>query len=291
MKDQFRESVILKDYCTYGVGGPAEFFFEPRDFEALESAIKWAHKNSTPYFIMGAGSNILVSDKGYKGLILCMVNTLCQLEIEGLRVRADCGAGLSRLIEQCCQKGLSGMEKLYDIPGTIGGAVYMNAGAFGSEIGDVVETVMSMDAAGQKRERRREEIQFGYRNSTFQAHGETILSVTFLLKEDSSGRLLKEIEEIKEKRRSRQPYDKACCGSVFKRPNQGFAGALIESAGLKGMRMGGARVSEKHANFIINEGNATAGDIKALVDHIQKEVKRKSNICLEPEVVFLGEFA
>jgi UDP-N-acetylmuramate dehydrogenase len=194
-------------------------------------------------------------------------------------------------VEKCCAEGLSGFEDLYDIPGTVGGALCMNAGAFNASIGDRVTEVMSLDRGGNKQVRKTPEILFDYRDSTFRRQKEIVMKAFFTLKRATPAVLLERMKEIKAQRDWKQPPDRErSCGSVFKRPAGGYAGALIEQAGLKGLRIGGARVSEKHANFIINDENGSAADIRALISRVQKEVLEKTGVHLEPEVVFLGEF-
>ena len=291
MERLFRRNVPLKEHCTYGTGGPAAWFFEPENLSGLEKAVAWAKKSGVPFFLLGNGSNVLISDKGFPGLVICTVSRLDRILFEGDKVEAECGASLCGLVEACCAKGLSGLENLYDIPGSVGGALYMNAGAFDAAISDCVAEVVSLDQSGVIRKRKREALLFNYRDSTFRRESEIILNGTFSLKRREPAGLLESMKAIKARRDEKQPPDRdKSCGSVFKRPPGGFAGSLIEKSGLKGLRIGGAKVSEKHANFIINEKRATAGEIKTLIDTVQAKVLEKTGVKLEPEVVFLGEF-
>jgi UDP-N-acetylmuramate dehydrogenase len=290
MEFRLREGAPLKDYCTYKIGGPARFFFEPPDFDGLSTAVQWANDSRTRFFIMGEGSNVLVSDQGYDGLVIYTGNTLQRIKAAGSTVKAACGAPLKALIARCADLGLSGLENLYGIPGTVGGAVYMNAGAFDSAVSDCLASVLSMEKNGTRVLRKKDGIAFGYRDSIYRKNGEVILEAAFDLRPADPGKIRAAMQAIETRRNARQPSYAACCGSVFKRPKGNYAGALIEQAGLKGMRQGGARVSEKHANFIENDKNALAQDVRALIEKVRKIVFEKSGVMLEPEVVFLGEF-
>lgn len=285
----FRWNVPLKDCCTYKTGGAAKYFFEPRTIDDLRQAVLWASESHTPFFLLGNGSNVLISDKGYDGLVIRTV-FLNKVSFQDTIVTAGCGAVLTDLVTACCKKGLQGIENLYLIPGSVGGAVAMNAGAFEQEIGDSVESVTSMDREGVLHTRKKEALDFSYRASAFRTNNEIILSVNLHLSKGDPDELMRRAGEIEAKRKEKQPWDAACCGSVFKRPPGGYAGPLIEKCGLKGHRMGGARVSEKHANFIINEGGATSTDIKKLIQFVQKEVLEKTGVNLETEVLFIGDF-
>lgn len=288
---RFRRNVPLDGYCTYGVGGPAAFFFEPKDGGELAAALEWASRTGTPRFILGRGSNLLVSDAGFPGLVIRTAEQLTRFNLRDDRLRAECGADFSEIVRAACSSGLSGLQDLYDIPGTAGGAVFMNAGAFGSQIADCVEEVVSLDTQGHEVRRMRGDLHFAYRDSDYRRNGETVLSVTLKLKEWDSRALLEHIDRVKKRRDEKQPPDRdKSCGSVFKRPPGGFAGTLIEQCGLKGSRLGGAKVSEKHANFIINDRHASASDIYGLIRLVQETVEREKGIKLEPEVVMLGEF-
>jgi len=285
----FSPNVSLKDYCTYKTGGPAKYFFEPKTVDDLRHAVLWAKKTGTPFFLLGNGSNVLISDKGYNGLVI-RTAALNAISFQETTVTAGCGVPFAGLVEQCCRKGLKGVENLSMIPGSVGGAVFMNAGAFEQEIGDVVENVVSMDREGVLHTREKEELGFAYRSSVFKANGEIILSASLRLSKGDPDELVRRAGEIEAKRKEKQPWDAACCGSVFKRPAGGYAGPLIEKCGLKGRRIRGAKVSEKHANFIINEGSATSTDIKKLIQFVQKEVFEKTGVNLETEVLFVGDF-
>lgn len=285
----FRSKVLLKDFCTYKTGGPAKYFYSPKTIDDIRKAVIFARESGTPFFILGNGSNVLFSDRGFDGLVIRTV-ALDKVSFLGNTVTAGCGVPLADLVEQCCRKGLKGVENLSMIPGSVGGAVFMNAGAFEQEIGDVVEHVVSMDREGLLHTRKKEELGFAYRSSVFKTNNEIILSANLGLSKGDPDELVRRAGEIEARRKEKQPWDAACCGSVFKRPPGGYAGPLIEKCGLKGRRIGGAGVSEKHANFIINHGSATSADIKMLVQFVQKEVLEKTGVNLETEVLFIGDF-
>lgn len=284
------ENVLLKDYCTYKTGGPAGYFDAPRTVDDVRTALKFVSENKVPLLVLGNGSNVLVSDKGFPGLVLHMAVGMKQLTFSGAEVSAGCGVALTDLVEECCKKGLKGIEDLSMIPGTVGGAVFMNAGAFEQEIGAVVESVVSLDREGGLHTRRNKEIAFAYRQSIYKQNNEIILTANLKLSQGDPDELLRRAREIEGRRKEKQPWDAACCGSVFKRPPGGYAGPLIEKCGLKGYAVGGARVSEKHANFIVNEGNATSKDIHQLIFYVQKTVLEKTGVELSPEVLFIGDF-
>lgn len=291
VETRFKRDVPLRDFCTYGVGGPADFFFEPRNLADMAEALIWARGAGVPPFILGRGSNLLVSDAGFRGLVIRTAGTLTRFGIRGDRVRAEAGADFPELVRAACDAGLSGLQDLYDIPGTVGGALFMNAGAFDAQMADCVEEVLSFDGQGKEIRRSRSELHFAYRTSDYRKNGEAVASVTLKLQERDSRVLLEHIVRVKKRRDDKQPPDRdKSCGSVFKRPPGGFAGTLIEQCGLKGARLGGAKVSEKHANFIINAGHASASDIYGLIRRVQETVQKEKGILLEPEVVMVGEF-
>lgn len=290
MEKLFRSFEPLKRYCTYEVGGPARLFFEPHTPEEFTAALSWANTRGISCFVLGKGSNVLISDKGFDGLVIC-TRALDGFSAADREAWALCGADLGTFIEACSNRGFSGLAELYDIPGSVGGAVFMNAGAFDSVISDALVAVHSVDSMGREYFRRKEELDFAYRDSTFRRNGEFVLKASFRLNPGAPETLLEDLKRIKARRDAKQPPDRAkSCGSVFKRPPGNFAGTLIEKAGCKGLRIGDARVSEVHANFIINDGNARASDIRQLIDNVRTKVFESSGVQLETEVVFLGEF-
>ncbi|OGJ85034.1 MAG: UDP-N-acetylenolpyruvoylglucosamine reductase [Candidatus Raymondbacteria bacterium RifOxyA12_full_50_37] len=286
------QNVSLKDRCTYRTGGSARYFARPLNTEELGAAVAYAAQTAIPWFVLGKGSNVLISDAGYNGLVISMekFNTIAVDAPLGA-VRAQAGAELQDLVARCCESGLKGLELLNGIPGSVGGGVYMNAGAFDASISDCLDFAVSLTATGVCVTRQRADIEFAYRSSTFQHNKEIVLEAGFQLTHGHAAELSAIARSIEQRRRDRQPCELPSCGSVFKRPPPGgYAGALIEQAGLKGRRIGGMRVSEKHANFIVNDGTGSSADVHALIDLVQKTVFDCCGVLLEPEVIFLGDF-
>lgn len=283
------KNVSLKDYTSYKTGGNALYFADCISSDDVYYALKFACDNSLSYEVIGGGSNLLVSDDGYNGLIVCTKNLNRYIINTGKNI-LKCGAGivLADLVLYACNHSLSGMEAMAGIPGSTGGACKMNAGAFNQEIKDTLLTVTFMNKDGSITTLENQEVGFGYRKSEA-LKDKIVLSAEFLYKNDkTSEELLNIRKEILEKRKEKQPLHKPSCGSVFKRPEGNYAGTLIEKCGLKGYSIGGAVVSTKHANFILNENNATSSDIYNLIQHVIKEVKSQTGITLEPEVRLIG---
>ncbi|ADD67276.1 UDP-N-acetylenolpyruvoylglucosamine reductase [Denitrovibrio acetiphilus DSM 12809] len=280
------KKVPLKDYCSYKTGGKAEFFTCPTDTFDLKVVLKFASDNSIPVTLIGTGYNILVSDKGVKGLVVstgCMNN---DIQIEGELVFAGAGVSLNDLILKCIDNGLAGLENMSGIPGSVGGAVIMNAGAFGTEIKDVAVQIEMCGFDGVVSSIHAEDAGFGYRKAE-NLKG-IVTGLGLKLEHGNKDELLAKRAEILKKRSEKQPLEFPSCGSVFKRPEGGYAGTLIEQCGLKGYKIGGAQVSEKHANFIVNTGKAKSADIYALINHVQETVFKETGIKLEREVRFVG---
>ena len=288
-----QKSVLLseKTRAGYEIGGIADYFTDVCNTEDIKQALDFAKENKIPYFILGNGSNCLISDKGYRGLV---INTRRMDGIFILQnsVRAESGAQLSAFVRDTILAGLGGTEELSGIPGTLGGAIYMNAGAYSQTISDYITQVCYYDCDTHTEVVvSKKEADFGYRSSLFQRKNCIILWAEFDLKlKVGVGILLSRQNEILQKRRLSQPLEYRSCGSVFKRPAGYYAGKMIEESGLKGFSVGGAEVSEKHANFIINKGNATAEDVCAVISQVRKVVHEKYLITLDTEIVFLGEF-
>ncbi|MDT3693537.1 MAG: UDP-N-acetylmuramate dehydrogenase [Mucispirillum sp.] len=282
------ENVLLKEYTSYKTGGRAKYFAMCYNNDDIRHALKYAYDNNLDYEVIGGGSNLLVSDEGYNGLIICTAKLNRYIINYGNNI-IKCGAGinLADLVYYTCSHGLSGMEAMAGIPGTLGGAVKMNAGAYNQEIKDTNIKAALMDKNGSIVIKTNEEIGYGYRLSPG-TNGYIVLWAEFLYSRKESEELLKIRKEILAKRKEKQPLHKPSCGSVFKRPEGNYAGTLIEKCGLKGCRIGGAEVSIKHANFILNEDNASSSDIYNLIQHIQKTVYDKTGIKLEPEVRMIG---
>lgn len=283
------KNVSLKYYTSYKTGGNALYFADCISSDDVLSALKFASDNNLSYEVIGGGSNLLVSDDGYNGLIICTKNLNRYIINTGKNI-LKCGAGivLADLVLYACNHSLSGMEAMAGIPGSTGGACKMNAGAFNQEIKDTLLTVTFMNKDGSITTLKNQEVGFGYRKSQA-LKDKIVLSAEFLYKNDkTSEELLNIRKEILEKRKEKQPLHKPSCGSVFKRPEGNYAGTLIEKCGLKGYSIGGAAVSTKHANFILNENNATSSDIYNLIQHVINEVKSQTGITLEPEVRLIG---
>lgn len=281
----------LAKYCSYKIGGPADYYVEPSNEKELLDAINFAEEQSLPLFFLGRGSNLLISDSGFPGVVINL-SSLSELIIEETTVDVQCGMTLSGFVLRCAREGLGGLERLAGIPGTLGGGVMMNAGAYGTEICEKIRSVKWYDRVHRKVvESSVDELSFGYRWSSFKENKGIVLSTQFQLEATSAEDLLASIEETQAKRKKSQPLTYPSCGSVFKRPEGNYAGALIEASGLKGFTIGRAQVSEKHANFIINRGGATAEDVLALISHCRKTVFAESKILLEPEVIMVGTFS
>lgn len=279
----------LSDHVQIKVGGPADFFYEARSSEELSQAVKVAIEEDIPFTILGNGANVLVSDKGVKGLVIKNHSKNIKFLPHGF-VEADSGVDNTDLIQRAKERNLSGMERLLKVPGTIGGAVYMNAGDTGRKefFGDLVVSVEAIDKRGNVKKIRQETCDFAYRSSSFQKTGETILKVKLQLSESTKEEIDEKVKDILV-RKMHHPSG-ATVGSTFRNPENYHSGELIEKAGLKGKKIGDAKISEKHANFIINEGNAKASDVKSLIDLMRQTVKEKFGVDLEEEVRYIGEW-
>jgi UDP-N-acetylmuramate dehydrogenase len=288
--ENVRTNEPMKKHTTFKIGGPAEIFITPDEEEKLKRAIACIKKAGMPYYIMGNGSNLLVSDDGYPGVIVQLCEKYNQIIFAENVCTVQAGCLLSKLGMQAAARGLSGLEFATGIPGTVGGAVVMNAGAYGGEISQSIRFARLMDEQGNVLELDRDELKLGYRTSIAMERRLIVLSAQFTLDKSEPELVRKKIKELSEARRSKQPLEYPSAGSTFKRPQGYFAGQLIEQAGLKGYAVGDAQVSEKHSGFVINTGNATAKDVMALVMHIQKTVKDISGVTLEMEIRKLGNF-
>ena len=304
------ENVPMNEHTSFKVGGPARYFVKAESIDDIKEAFLFAKKQELPSFILGKGTNLLVSDLGFNGIIIQLGKFFSEISNLGNgKIRVKGATPLARLARYTINEGLAGIHKLAGIPGSLGGAIYMNAGAYGQDVSQACTDVETIDNTGCVHTRTAAECAFGYRHSIFQElatsrkSAETILSATFqLASAESLGKTTKDLEvelqECMEKRRKSQPLSMPNAGSTFKRLDAGAAetpaqiapGYYIEQAGLKGFRIGGAEVSQVHANFIVNAGNATAADIKALSEHVQKVVAEKFGITLHREIILLGEF-
>ncbi len=276
----------LDSHTTFRIGGEADCFVQPAGEEEMIGLLREAGARGIPCLVIGKGSNLLVSDDGFRGLVI-QTGKLDRITVEGTCLRAEAGVSLARLAAFACEKGLAGLEFAHGIPGTLGGAVYMNAGAYGGEMAQAV-TKVRVFRDGEILEFSGDEMRFGYRTSRLKEEGGTVLSVTLSLSKGDSSAIRGQIRDLDARRKEKQPLEYPSAGSFFKRPEGYFAGALIEQAGLKGAHIGDARVSEKHAGFIINTGKATCRDVLQLMMLVQEKVYADSGVHLEPEVLLIG---
>lgn len=283
-----REPMAL--HTTFRAGGEADCLIEMENEEQLKKVQRYLELIEEPFFILGNGSNLLVSDEGYHGVILKIGKKMSGITVEGTRITAGAGALMSQVARAAMEHGLTGLEFAAGIPGSIGGGVVMNAGAYGGEMAQVVRTVTVVGRDGETLELDNETMEFGYRTSTLKRNAFTVTEVVFALEEGNREEIRAKMEELAARRREKQPLEYPSAGSTFKRPEGYFAGELIMKAGLRGYQIGGARVSDKHCGFLINTGKATASDIWDLICEVQERVKACFGVSLEPEVVFLGRF-
>lgn len=288
--DQILLNEPMSRHTTFRVGGPADAMFLPESGEQVAAALKAAQSAGVPAYVIGNGSNLLVKDGGIRGLVIVLGEGMSAVSREGNTITAQAGASLARVAAFAQSEGLSGLEFASGIPGTLGGGCAMNAGAYGGQLSDcLVDAQVLM--GGEARTLSAAEMEMGYRTTRPLREGGVVLSARFALTADDPGAIGTRMKELNARRRDKQPLNYPSAGSTFKRPEGHFAGALIEGAGLKGRSVGGARVSEKHAGFIINTGNATAADILGLIRLVQAEVREKYGVELETEVRIIGEDA
>jgi len=286
---EIKKNEPLKNHTSFKIGGPCDEFCEAKSAEDVCALIEYAKDKGIPYMVMGNGSNLLVSDKGIKGLVIKIAKGFDSVEIKGEKVIAQAGVLLSKLANIVADNGLSGLEEVSGIPGTLGGGIYMNAGAYGGELKDVIERVTYL-SGGEIKVAEKDNLDFGYRHSRFSGTDDIILSAELFLKKADISEIREKMADFKERRCSKQPLSMPSAGSTFKRPEGCFAGKLIEDSGLKGFSIGGAQVSEKHSGFVVNTGDATARDVLNLIKHIQNTVFDKFGVKLETEVKVVGEF-
>ena len=286
--DQLLREEPMARHTTFRVGGPAELMFFPADEEQVVLALREAEALNAPALVIGNGSNLLVRDGGLRGLVIVLGERFADVGREGNTVFAQAGAALSRVAGFAQSQGLAGLEFASGIPGTLGGGCAMNAGAYGGQLSDALVDARVL-LGGEVRVLTNEEMQMGYRTTRPLREGGVVLSARFALTPDDPGAIAERMRELNARRRDKQPLNYPSAGSVFKRPEGYFAGALIEQAGLKGRAVGGAQVSPKHAGFIVNTGGATASDVIELIGVVQDEVQARSGVRLEPEVRILGE--
>ena len=282
-------NVSLKEHTSFKIGGTADLFVCPNNLMELIHVLNILKENNVSYFLLGAGSNLLISDKGIRGAVIKLGDGFDYAHAKGDYILAGAGVSLAKLSTCAKNAELTGLEFASGIPGSLGGALFMNAGAYGGEMKDVVTEVSYIDKDGTVKTIPCAECDFGYRKSIFSSSDKIIISAKITLEKGNKEEILKTMRELNAKRKEKQPLEYPSAGSTFKRPEGHFAGALIEEAGLKGHSIGGAQVSEKHAGFIINTGDATASDVCELIEHVKKTVFEKSGVELEPEVKITGE--
>ena len=280
----------MRKHTTFRIGGPADFYLCPHSAKEIQKTVAICREEELPYFILGNGSNLLVSDQGYRGVVIQLWKNVSDILVEGCRIRAKAGASLAKIAGEALEEGLTGMEFAAGIPGTLGGAVVMNAGAYGGEMKDILQEALVMDEQGEIFTLKKEELDLGYRTSIIKEKGYIVLAAALELKPGDRKEIKEKMDELKQRRVEKQPLDMPSAGSTFKRPEGYFAGKLIMDAGLRGFSVGGAQISEKHCGFVVNTGKATANDVLTLIREVQKRVRDKFGVELETEVKFLGEF-
>lgn len=280
----------MSAHTTFRVGGEAKALVSINNEEELINLIPFLNGEQEPYYVKGNGSNILVGDKGYNGIILELSSNYNKVKCEDGIIYAEAGALMSSIAKVALDNSLEGFEFASGIPGTIGGGVVMNAGAYGGELKDVVTKVRVMDPKGEILTLSNENMQFGYRTSAIKTRPFVVLSVEIHLEKGNKDAIEEKMNELNSQRRLKQPLEFPSAGSTFKRPEGYFAGKLIMDAGMRGYTIGGAQVSEKHCGFVVNKGNATAADVYEVILEVQERVKKKFNVNLEPEIIFLGTF-
>lgn len=276
------------EHTTFEVGGPADFYVIPEDFDEVRGVISACKDAGVEYFVLGCGSDLLVSDEGYRGVVVAVADGLTGVSVEDGQICCQAGVGLREASEMACELGLSGLEFACGIPGSVGGACFMNAGAYGGCVADVLKEVRVLLPDGSVADVAAEDLALGYRKSRVAEEGWVVLSATFDLDRGDPEKIRATMDDLTRQREEKQPLDMPSAGSTFKRPEGYFAGKLITDAGLKGYRSGGAMVSKKHAGFVVNAGDATAADVHAVIEHVQDEVERQFGVRLEPEVRFVG---
>ena len=278
----------MSKHTSFRIGGPADLFVTPDDIDELRDVIAACRAAGVPHFVLGCGSDLLVADEGYRGVIVSCTKGLVNVAIDDERMACQAGVPLREASEMACELGLSGLEFACGIPGSVGGACFMNAGAYGGCVADVLESVRCLMPDGTQQSLPVEELALGYRASRVRDEGLVVLSATFRLHEGDQDDIRARMDDFTQRRRKKQPLELPSAGSTFKRPEGHFAGKLISDAGLKGYAHGGASVSTKHAGFVVNNGGATAADVHAVIRHVQDEVERQFGVRLEPELRFLG---
>lgn len=289
-KEKIYVNEKMEKHTTFRIGGPADYFVMPSDVTDVKAVIELCEQEKVPYYVVGNGSNLLVGDKGFRGVIIQIAGNMNQLQADGEVITAQAGCSLAQIAGKALDEELAGFEFAAGIPGTLGGAVRMNAGAYGGEIKDVLESAVVLTREGKVMELSANEMEFGYRTSIIERTGWTILGGKIRLHKGKREEIKAVMDDLREKRVSKQPLEYPSAGSTFKRPKGYFAGKLIQDAGLRGFRVGGACVSEKHSGFVINIDHATADDVVSLMEQVDEKVRAQFGVGLEPEVRRIGEF-
>lgn len=277
----------MRKHITFRVGGNADYYVTPENEQQIVDVISYCRKLELPYYIIGNGSNLLVRDEGFSGVIIEIGSKYNKIQVEENKITAKAGAILARVAAKALEKELTGMEFAHGIPGTLGGAITMNAGAYGGEMKDILESVKVLNAEGEIWLIKKEDLDLSYRHSIVSEKNYTVLEAVIALKKGKASEIKNKMDELSVKRKEKQPLEYPSAGSTFKRPEGYFAGKLIEDAGLKGYRVGGAMVSEKHSGFVINYDNASCQDVIQVIKDVQKIVKEKYGVSLETEVKIL----
>lgn len=279
----------MSNHTTFKIGGPVDVLVCPSSVAELQTVVNYCRQHNIPYFVFGLGSNLLVLDKGFRGVAIKLGNNLKSLYISGHEIVAEAGIRLSELARKAAAYELSGLEFAEGIPGSLGGAVVMNAGAYGGEIKDVLVRVSAVDQEGNLKTFNSSDFMMGYRQSIFQENGCIIVSALLELKPGQREEIQSKMRDLARQRREKQPLDLPSAGSTFRRPQGYYVGPMVEKMGLKGHTIGGAQVSTKHAGFIVNTGNATAHDVVTLITYIQTRAREEYGVDLQPELKIIGE--
>ncbi len=287
-EERIRIDEPMNKYTTFKIGGPADILIKPTTKEELVSIVEICNEEGAPYYIIGNGSNLLVSDDGYRGVIIQLYKEFQEITLEENVIYAQSGALLSKIATTASKNNLAGMEFAHGIPGTLGGAVTMNAGAYGGEMKDIIVSCDVMTREGEIFTLSKDELELGYRTSIIAKKDYIVIGASLKLQSGNIQDILDNMKDYAGRRKDKQPLDKPSAGSTFKRPEGHFAGKLIMDSDLRGFQVGGARVSDKHCGFVVNEGNATAKDVINLIEEVTKVVDKKYGIVLEPEVKMLG---
>ena len=278
----------MSEHTTFKVGGPADLYVIPEDFDEVRDVLRACDEAGVERFVLGRGSDLLVSDDGYRGVIVAVADGLVGVSVDGTEMTCQAGVDLREASEMACELGLTGLEFACGIPGSVGGACFMNAGAYGGCVADVLKCVRVVMPDGSIDVVDAADLELGYRRSRVASDGMVVLSATFDLQKGDPEKIRATMDDLTRQREEKQPLELPSAGSTFKRPEGYFAGKLIMDAGLQGFQVGGAAVSKKHAGFVVNVGGATAADVHAVIEHVQDEVERQFGVRLQPEVRFLG---